>query len=223
MSSSQEDLLLFLYESTEKTHNPQRISDVPVNIARNDLKEFADDTGFVRINSEVPETIELTEKGLKTALILRNKNLRANIFKKMTSEDYLLAVYFLSLEHAPEIYPLISMSELAEGLGLTNSAISEYIRTMNSDGTLELIPRKGVRLTEKGLELAGRINKKRGVLQKFFHEVLGIDSNLAEIEAHVLEHNVSNVLADRLKLLTRRLIEENFILKTEDVHDNDSI
>lgn len=212
LSHTEEELLAFIYENRDNRNivDLKKIlqnNNKKAQFDQNTIDSIAEDTTLIEIRNE---KIYLTDKGIETAKIFRNKKHRANIYKKMTSEDYLLAVYYLSKSKKSE---MVSMSELAEELGLTNSAISEYIRTMEEEGSLSVQPRKGVKLTEKGIIYAKRIDRKRKILEHFFHNVLKIDSDLAEIEAHVLEHNTSNILIDRLEKLNGELKEIGFILK----------
>ncbi|OLS24530.1 MAG: Transcriptional regulator MntR [Candidatus Heimdallarchaeota archaeon LC_3] len=215
LMSKEESLLIFLYEIRDKNNkinlkDEQKIKKRSTFFSKEAVNKMVSDTDLLRFNIENGYILEFTEKGLETAKILSNKMHRANIFKKMTSEDYLLAVYYLSKSKNSE---MVTMSELAEELGLTNSAISEYIRTMAEDGTLTVQPRKGVKLTDKGLMAAIRVDNKRKILRTFFHKILKINSDLAEIEAHVLEHNTSNVLINRLEALNDQLINSKFDLK----------
>jgi Mn-dependent DtxR family transcriptional regulator len=213
--SKEEDILVYLYENRNQNNRIDLKNDIKPNIetlsfSKSDIDKMVSDTGMLKLDENSNYVFLLTTKGLETAKILRNKMHRANIFKKMTSEDYLLAVYYLSSGTSNK---MVAMSELAEELGLTNSAISEYIRTMAEDGTLTVQPRKGVKLTKKGLDTATRVDKKRKILQTFFHDILKLDSDLAEIEAHVLEHNTSNILIDRLNKLNSQLLNSKFDLK----------
>jgi Mn-dependent DtxR family transcriptional regulator len=206
--SKEEEILVYLYENKNESNridlkNESNFNFETISFSKSDIDKMVSDTDMLKLEKASKFVFLLTTKGLETAKILQNKRHRANIFKKMTSEDYLLAVYYLSRSTSNK---MVAMSELAEELGLTNSAISEYIRTMAEDGTLTVQPRKGVKLTKKGLDTATRVDKKRKILQTFFHDILRLDSDLAEIEAHVLEHNTSNILIDRLNKLNSQLL-----------------
>ncbi len=155
----------------------------------------------VKLDSNA-EKVSLTEEGWKYAKIIRNKRHKAIIFKKMTSEDYLIAIYELS-EGTENI---VSMSELARELGLSNAAVSEYIRTL--DDLVIVHERKGVQLTSTGRRLAEQVLETRDVLLRFFVDILGLDLDLAESEAHVLEHNFSPLVVERIKKLNKWLLEK---------------
>ena len=109
-------------------------------------------------------------------------------------EDYLEAVLSgtLALERSPtavEIGTLLKdLAPIPEG-DLTFLAQNGDI-VINPDGTVEL--------TTKGRVVAERVLKKHRVLQCFFHEMLGMDDQVASNEACVLEHSVSDSTIERI-------------------------
>ena len=169
--------------------------------------------------SDKPDFFSFTEHGLEFIKVIKNKQTRSSILKKMTIEDYVLAIHYLGLsndENEDKTEDIVSMTELARYLGLSNSSISEYIRSIEKEGLVTVIPRKGVKLTQEGNELVLKLIEKRNFLFDFFHTILKIDSDLAEVESHVLEHNVSPILIERLKLLEFQLKKINFSLKIDE-------
>lgn len=157
-----------------------------------------------------------TEHGLEFIKVLQNKQRRSTILKKMTLEDYILAIHYLNLINKSDksnIDNIVSMTDLARYLGLSNSSISEYIRSIEKEGFLVVIPRKGVKLTNSGEERVLRLIEKRDFLIEFLNKVLKIDRDLSEVESHVLEHNVSPIVFERLKLLVGQLKKSDFSLK----------
>ena len=218
LTNQEEEILNYLYEKKDDAEHiniDQLFADefTDLDINKDILLIMAQDTGTLDVIDFDKGIFKITEQGIATIKILRNKQHRANIFKKMTSEDYLLAVHYLSRSNHLE---MVSMSDLAEELGLTNSAISEYIRTMKTDGTLQVIPRKGVRLTPKGIEIAENLMKKREILFNYFYNILKVDRDLADIEAHVLEHNISSIITSRIRYLSMQLEASHFDLKIPD-------
>ncbi len=169
-------------------------------------------------NSPVANHYSFTEHGLEFIKVLQNKQRRSSILKKMTLEDYILAIHYLNLNKNEKTNGdnIVSMTDLARYLGLSNSSISEYIRSIEKEGFLVVIPRKGVTLTKEGEERVLRLIEKRDFLIEFLHSILKIDRDLAEVESHVLEHNVSPIVFERLKLLSIQLKKQNFSLKVED-------
>ena len=162
-----------------------------------------------------PGQYSFTDHGLEFIKVLQNKQRRSAILKKMTLEDYILAIHYLNLNKNDKVNGenIVSMTDLARYLGLSNSSISEYIRSIEKEGLLVLIPRKGVTLTKEGEERVLRLIEKRDFLIEFLHSILKIDRDLAEVESHVLEHNVSPIVFERLKLLGIQLKKQHFSLE----------
>ena len=159
-----------------------------------------------------------TAFGLDFAKVLINKNFRSNVLKKMTLEDYLLAIYYLieSKTDDNEGSNIIPMTDIARYLGLSNSSISEYIRIIEKEGYITVLPWKGVILTLAGEEKVIRLMAKRATLVEFFNKILKIDFDLADVESHVLEHNVSPIVIERLNLLISQLNKLNFSLEVNE-------
>ena len=63
------------------------------------------------------------------------------------------------------------------------------------------------------MEKVFNVLDKRNILVDFFNNILKIDLDLAEIESHVLEHNINPIVFERLKLLIEQLTNSNFSLK----------
>jgi DtxR family Mn-dependent transcriptional regulator len=212
--SIEEKILMFLYDNRDDDNIvildqdlkfASFLDDFPID----DLFTITEETGLIVVLEKEKKKFQFTEKGLVTAKILKNKSQRKSILQKMTSEDYLLAIDNITSSSKES---LASMAELARSLSLSNSSISEYIRTMETDGTVDVIPRKGVKLTNMGREKVQHLKQKRDILLFFINKILQIEPDLAEVEAHILEHNTSSLLIERLKLLTRQLNDINFQL-----------
>ena len=207
ITTESEELLIRLYDSQNENSQFSYDGD------SQNLEEFLNQGLIIKSKDQY---FSFTILGLDFIKVLKNKKRRTSILKKMTLEDYTLAIYYLSISNK-EIEDLneniVSMTDLARYLGLSNSSISEYIRIIEKEGLLVVIPRKGVKLTNTGIESVKRLIEKRDFLFEFFKEILKIDNDLAEVESHVLEHNLSPIVFERLKLLVRQLAKENFTLK----------
>ena len=211
ISQETEELYLNLYK--QQTEGVEVLTDSQDNTI---LEEFVSYKLIEPIKDN--KKVIFTSFGVDFAKVLMNKNLRSSILKKMTVEDYLLAVYYLlmSTPNESEEINIVSMTDIARYLGLSNSSISEYIRIIEKDGYLNVIPRKGVTLTKLGKEKAIRVIAKRNTLIDFFNSILKIDLDLAEVESHVLEHNVSPIVIERINLLVTQLEKINFSLSIEE-------
>lgn len=209
MSIESEESLIRIYDSQIDS----------TNRFQHDNEEFIKlmiSLGLVKPVKGNQDIFEFTDIGLDYIKILKNKNRRSSILRTMTLEDYILAIDYLSMKgnhnnHSNE--KMVSMSDLARYLGLSNSSISEYIRIIEKENLIIVIPRKGVKLTAEGSEKVKLLLEKRDFLYTFFKNILKIDNDQAEVESHVLEHNLSPAIFERLKLLVDQLNDSHFDLK----------
>jgi DtxR family Mn-dependent transcriptional regulator len=107
-------------------------------------------------------------------------------------EDYAKAIYVLETR-GPDA---VSTTALAERLGVTAGSVSAMLRRL---GELELVthkPYRGVRLTESGRRAALEVIRHHRLLELFLTEVLEVPWDRVHDEAEVLEHVLSNELAD---------------------------
>jgi DtxR family Mn-dependent transcriptional regulator len=108
-------------------------------------------------------------------------------------ENYLEVLYRLHLEEEP-----IKTTAIARELGLTPASVTEMLQRLAEDGYLEYKRYKGVRMTPKGVSVATDVLRRRKLLIVFLHDVLGMDMEEAEREAHHLEHTISEEVEERL-------------------------
>ncbi len=108
-------------------------------------------------------------------------------------ENYLEVLYDLSLEGEP-----IRTTSIAQALALSPASVTEMVQRLASEGFLEYKRYHGVHLTPKGIAMATDVRRKRRLLQVFLINVLGLELELAEEEAHRIEHAISTEVEDRL-------------------------
>jgi DtxR family Mn-dependent transcriptional regulator len=87
-------------------------------------------------------------------------------------------------------------------LDVTPGTATTMVKRIGSDGLLDYEPRKGCRLTRRGLVYATKILRKHRIIETFLVEVLQMDWADVHDEAERLEHAVSDALLD---LLEKRL------------------
>lgn len=103
-----------------------------------------------------------------------------------THEMYLKIIYQLRQSGDPA-----RVGQMAKGLGVHPSTVSAVVRTMDRMGLVTHDRYGVVKLTDVGERLAECVVRRFDVLRRFFAEVLGLDSETAEIEACDTEHVVS--------------------------------
>ncbi len=112
-----------------------------------------------------------------------------------TVEDYLKNLLRLS-DYQEEYF--VPMGTLAKHLNLTAGTITTMVKRFVVDGWIDYQPRKGCRLTEKGLGLALQQQRKHRLIEHFLANCLMMDVNDVHHEAEVLEHALSDKALDYL-------------------------
>ena len=109
-------------------------------------------------------------------------------------EDYLKAVYALETR----LEGPVPTNALAERLGLTPGSVSGMLRRLDELGLLEHERYRGVRLTAEGRRVALRTLRNHRLLELLLVEMLDVPWDLVHEEAELLEHVLSDGLAERI-------------------------
>src|SRR3954454_9501321 len=109
-------------------------------------------------------------------------------------EDYLKAVYALETR----LRGPVPTNALAERLGVTPGSVSGMLRRLSELGLLEHERYRGVRLTAEGRRIALRTLRNHRLLELLLVEMLDVPWDLVHEEAELLEHVLSDELADRI-------------------------
>jgi DtxR family Mn-dependent transcriptional regulator len=102
-------------------------------------------------------------------------------------EDYLKTIYLLSRNGKP-----ISTSEIAEHFKIAPASVTEMMKKLDKKGYVEYSPYRGVRLTNKGSQVADKVTRKHRLLERFLYDVLGIKESKIHSEACEMEHALSD-------------------------------
>lgn len=108
-------------------------------------------------------------------------------------EDYLKAIYHLSLGGAPA-----GTTEIAHLLDLAPASVTGMVKRLSEQGLLEHVPYKGVELTPGGRRAALRMVRRHRVLESYLVAFLGYTWDAVHEEAERLEHAVSDALIERM-------------------------
>ena len=115
-------------------------------------------------------------------------------------EDYLEAVFDLG--------PPARVSSIAARLRVAKASVTQAVQRLTEKGLVESAHYGRVDLTARGLKLAREVRKRHDTLVTFLREVLGVPASVADRDACVLEHGLSDVtarlLADYTSAVVRR-------------------
>lgn len=124
-----------------------------------------------------------------------------------SNEDYLEAIYDLSIEHNP-----VRSIDVATRLGVSRASVNKAVGLLKESGFLTQKPYGAISLTEDGIKIASRVRQCHTTLQIFLHCFLQVPIEVAKEEACKIEHAISD---DTLERLTR------FVRATESQYTDD--
>jgi len=102
-----------------------------------------------------------------------------------SSEDYLEAMLMLKEERG-----YVRSVDIAEHLGVSKPSVSIAVKKLKENGYLEMDHSGFITLTESGHKIAERIYTRHKTLTSFF-EMLGVDPEIAQEDACLVEHDLS--------------------------------
>lgn len=111
-----------------------------------------------------------------------------------SKEDFLKAV-LLSSGSSEEV---VSASVLAKKLEVSNAAITDMAKKLQSMGLVTHEKYKGLELTGDGKKIALNILRRHRLWELFLQNVLGLEWSKVHIEAENLEHQTSDYLIDKI-------------------------
>jgi len=92
----------------------------------------------------------------------------------------------------------ITVTLLAERMGLRRSTVSEAIRKLNEQGLLAHAPYGNIELTDTGRAHAVAMVRRHRLLETFLVQSLGYGWDEVHDEAEILEHAVSDTMVNRI-------------------------
>ena len=114
----------------------------------------------------------------------------------MASEDYLESIYRIMKEQ-PEDNRSVRSVDVAEQLGVSKASVSKALSSLRQAGMVEQTRYGRVWLTKEGEAYARRVWRSHRVLRAFLGGELGVDSEVADEEACLIEHYLSEDTIDR--------------------------
>jgi DtxR family Mn-dependent transcriptional regulator len=94
----------------------------------------------------------------------------------------------------------VRVKAIAEALSITMPSVSEALRTLKNKGLVLHSSYGEVKLSTNGRRLAVGVSERFEVLQRFLVEILGVDEEVAQLEACEIEHVVGRDTYKRLTL-----------------------
>lgn len=111
-------------------------------------------------------------------------------------QDYLKAIYTLG-ESAEDGGP-VTTSQVADALAVTTASASNMLKRLDTLGYVTQVKRQGVELTGDGRQAALEVIRHHRLLETYLATRLGMSWDEVHREAEILEHHLSDTLADRI-------------------------
>jgi len=127
-------------------------------------------------------------------------------------QDYLEAILVLVGEKGAA-----RVRDIASRLGVRSSTVSNALHSMAKRGLVHYKPYELVTLTDKGRDIADRVQRRHDALRKFFVEVLGLEADRANTNACRIEHEIDDVVLRKLGYLAE-FIERSGHFDSEQWH-----
>ncbi len=113
---------------------------------------------------------------------------------RQTVEEYLETINTLEeMEGTP-----VKTSSLARVMEVSSASVSEMLRRLSEKGMVNYTPYGGVSLTEKGWQYVTKLTRRHRLWEVFLNRYLGIGWQEVYDEACNLEHNTSDMVAEKL-------------------------
>ena len=113
--------------------------------------------------------------------------------RKLTKEEYIETIDNLQKGNGRA-----QTGKIAQQLGVRPPSVTQMLGKLQGEELVEYEPYLGAKLTSKGQRLAMELSSRHRVIADFL-EILGINEDLAETDACVIEHHMSRESAARLK------------------------
>lgn len=109
-------------------------------------------------------------------------------------EDYLEAISFIE-----EKREVARVGEIAKDLGVNSSSVNVMMKMLAERGLIKHEKYGYIKLTKAGREIAEHVKARHRLLNNFLIKYLGVNQNIAAVDACGLEHSLSPETFDQLK------------------------
>ena len=101
------------------------------------------------------------------------------------------AHYLMTIHDLLALHGYARVTDIAREMNITRGSCSISLKPLKKRGLVVEDENKFLRLSDEGQVLAELVARNDDLLETFFHEVLGVDKEQAEIDACKIEHLLS--------------------------------
>ena len=120
-------------------------------------------------------------------------------------EDYIEAIYDLCLRSGGSVRSV----DVASELGFSKASVARATKNLREGGYIEQERYGEITLTEKGRAYGERVLNRHRVLRGFLVDILGVDMEVANEEACMMEHTISQDTMDKWTEWYYKQVPEN--------------
>jgi Mn-dependent DtxR family transcriptional regulator len=136
------------------------------------------------------------DSGNRLKLIRNAHNVKEKVIEDRM-EDYLEVIYELIKKKG-----YATQTDISESLNVRLPSVTKMLQRLDESKYLKYEKYRGINLTEEGIEVAENIHEKHGLLSEFF-EMIGVDEDVANIDAEGIEHHLHPQTLKKLREFTR--------------------
>jgi Mn-dependent DtxR family transcriptional regulator len=146
------------------------------------------------------------DAGKRLKLIRNAHNVKEKVVEHHTErvEDYLEVIYELIKKKG-----YATQSDISESLNVSLPSVSKMLQRLDESKFLKYEKYRGINLTEEGIKVAENIHEKHGLLSEFF-KMIGVDEDVANIDAEGIEHHLHPQTLKKLREFTRNRKKEAY-------------
>ena len=117
-----------------------------------------------------------------------------------SAEDYLEAILMLDKKNGK-----VKSIDIANHLNFSKPTVSIAMKKFRLNGYITIDEQKNISLTEKGAEIANRMQERHILLSKVLI-LIGVDEKQAHEDACKMEHTISDATFERIKEFYDRVV-----------------
>jgi Mn-dependent DtxR family transcriptional regulator len=124
-------------------------------------------------------------------------------------EDYLEVIYELIRQKG-----YATAIDISESLSVSSPSVTKMLKRLDENKYLHYEKYRGISLTCEGIAVAENIRQKHSLLAEFL-KMIGVDENIANIDAEGIEHHIHSETLKKLEAFVNNVKNNNEIGMTQ--------
>ena len=125
-------------------------------------------------------------------------------------EDYLEVIYELIRQKG-----YATAIDISESLSVSSPSVTKMLKRFDENKYLRYEKYRGISLTGEGIAVAENIRQKHSLLAEFL-KMMGVDENIANIDAEGIEHHIHSETLKKLEVFVNNVKNNNELGMTQD-------